>query len=202
MKNRVNGILFSAMVALAGAAMLIKPVQAHSFNVSLLIPPSKAGAPSGDQILRGFMLATKERDGHPDQESDGHLGGLDVYVTVVDGQADTLSDLRRIAPKGDPDIVVAFDDGIPDTVVDRFVSTDDIALLRPGRTPFSKPGLPGTRKFMSDYQREYGVQPSASSAQGYNAGRRIESAVRAQSGVRDKASLLQNFKTTADNFDW
>ena len=59
-------------------------VQAHGFNVGFMAPLSGPSAHQGQQALNGFLLATRERDGHALEESDGHLGGLDSYVIRID----------------------------------------------------------------------------------------------------------------------
>ena len=76
-RNRTAAVL---LALIAGVMVFAPPAWAHSFNVALIIPAS----PEGREIRDGFMLATTERDSHPDEESDGHLGGLDVYVTVIE----------------------------------------------------------------------------------------------------------------------
>jgi hypothetical protein len=163
------------------------PALAHRFNVALVIPPSDMGR----QFLQGFMLAATERDGHPDQESDGHLGGLDVYVTVSDGK-------KAIAA----DIVAAFGPEPPLTLIGKLLDGTKAVLLPPGRSPFSSPGLPGVAAFISAYEMKYGTKPTSQAAQGYNAARRIDAAVRAQGGLDDAASLRRNFEQSARDFIW
>ena len=74
------------IAAVIAAALFYSPSRAaaHSFRAGLLLPLSGPSTGAGKQILDGFMLATKERDAHPDTESDGHLGGLDVYISRID----------------------------------------------------------------------------------------------------------------------
>ena len=88
-------LLFMAMIA--AIALTINPALAHRFDVALVMPPSDDASAQGRQILEGFMLATAERDSHPGQDSDGHLGGLDVYVTVIDGTGDVAAEIGRLA---------------------------------------------------------------------------------------------------------
>ncbi len=175
---------------------------AHSFNVVLVIPASNAAAVQGPQIREGFMLATAERDGHPDQESDGHLGGLDVYVTLVDEQGDVAADVARIVAQNDIDIVAAFGSQESLSLIGTLLEGSNVALLLPGRSPFSEPGLPGTAAFIAAYELAYGGKPSSHAARGYNAARRIDRAVRAQGGVDDTAMLRRDFTETARGFTW
>jgi len=44
--------------------------------------------------------------------------------------------------------------------------------------------------------------PTLPAAQGYNAARRIDIAVRAQDAVDDKAALRASFKKSMRNFNW
>ena len=190
MKTR-NKVVFLFLTMIAEIALTTGPALAHRFNVALVIGESDEGR----QIRQGFMLATTERDGHPDQESDGHLGGLDVYVIVT-------ADIGRIAAQGGVDIVAAFGPEKTLSRIRKLLDGKKIVLLPPGQSPFSKPDRPAVAAFISAYQRQYGARPSSSAAEGYNAARRIDVAVRAQGGVGDAASLLRVFKETARDFSW
>ncbi len=148
------------------------------------------------------MLATAERDSHPGQESDGHLGGLDVYVTVIDELGRAPADAARLVTRGEFDIVVVFGPEETPNRIGRLFEDTGVALLLPGEPPFFEPDLPGVAAFSSAYEREYGSPPSPQAAQGYNAARRIDVAVRAQGGTDDRASLLRTFKETERDFTW
>ena len=97
-------IIFFMATAIA-AALVCGPsgASAHSFQAGLLFPYSGPSAKAGRQVLDGFMLATKERDAHPDTESDGHLGGLDVYLSRIDSAgtsaATTLKSMALLRQK-------------------------------------------------------------------------------------------------------
>ncbi len=193
-------LLFLTLIletAFAGA-----PVLAHRFNVALVIPQSGGASPQGQQILNGFMLATAERDSHPGQESDGHLGGLDVYVTAIDGNGDIIADIGRMNAPGEITIVAAFGSKSTLSLVRSLLDGKRVVLLLPGQSPFSDSNLVAVAAFISAYGKEYGFRPSSDAAQGYNAARRINMAVRAQGGVDDTASLLENFRDTAQDFTW
>ena len=87
-------------VALAAflSAFAATPARAHSFDVDIVFPES-APADARDSFLREFRRASAERDGHAGDESDGHLGGLDVYTSATalkDGdQSLTVGDVRN-----------------------------------------------------------------------------------------------------------
>ncbi len=197
-----NKAAFLFLTMIAEIALTINPALAHRLNVALVIPLSKAASVQGRQIRKGFMLATTERDGHPDQGSDGHLGGLDVYVAVIDERGDVAADIGRIATQGEVDIVAAFGSEKTLSLIRKLLDGKKVALLLPGLSPFSKSDLPAVAAFISAYERAYGSKPSSRAAQGYNAARRIDVAVRAQGGVDDTASLLRIFSETARGFTW
>jgi Periplasmic binding protein len=187
---------FLVVAVIVSAALGIDPAFAHRFNVTLVIEKSIAASERGGDIRDGFMLATTERDSHAGQESDGHLGGLDVYVTVLDEQADSF------ATQGGDDIVVVFGSSETISAVGSTLDGTNATLLVPGETPFSDAGQPEVAAFRSAYERAYGTAPTTQSAQGYNAARRIDVAVRAQGGVADTASLRRSFNETARRFSW
>ena len=71
----------------------------RSFDVAFVVP---AGAHV--QAMQAFLLASGERDRHANEESDGHLGGLDVYVSVVEMDAD-VAGVRENVVASQPDII-------------------------------------------------------------------------------------------------
>jgi len=79
----IRNALFAlgVMVLLAAGA---GEARAHGFNIAFVAPLSGPAAHQGRQALDGFLLATRERDGHAFEEADGHLGGLDSYVIRID----------------------------------------------------------------------------------------------------------------------
>lgn len=186
-----------AALALAG-----NPALAHSFNVALVIALSGDAEAGGRQVLAGFMLATAERDSHPDQESDGHLGGLDVYVTVIDGSGDIAGAVRHAATQGQADIVVSFGSETMPPETGGPVEGAKAVIPPPGQPPFASPGSPGVAAFIAAYQGAHGARPSASAARGYNAARRIDAAVRAQGGTRETDLLRRHFEGTVHDFTW
>lgn len=190
-------LAFIALIACSSS-----PAFSHRFNVALVIPRMSIAMDQAIQIRNGFMLATKEHDSHPDQESDGHLGGLDVYVTVLDKQEDVAAGIARLTEQGAADIVAAFGPEKTLTMISTLLDGKNLALLLPGQSPFSNSELPAVAAFGSAYEKEYGGKPSSEAGQGYHAARRIDLAVRAQGGVDDRASLRRIFKDTARGFTW
>jgi outer membrane PBP1 activator LpoA protein len=204
LRDKVAVLCLTMMVAIG---LAIDPALAHRFDVALVVPLSGAASVQGRQFRDGFMLATAERDSHPDQESDGHLGGLDVYVTLIDGHGidghgDVAADIRRAAARGALDIVAAFGSEATLSLIRKLLGGGKTTLLPPGQSPFAKSGLAAVAAFKSAYEKEYGAKPTSQAARGYNAARRIDVAVRAQGGVDDTASLIRSFKATARGFAW
>jgi hypothetical protein len=153
----------------------ISPVFAHSFNVAILLQDK--------QFLNGFILAASERDSHADETADGHLGGLDVFISTVDTPAEITDDT---------DIVVLREN----------MQTLTAILLYLGQTPFTQSGQPRVKRFISAYKTAYGMIPTATAAQGYNAAQRIDRALRPWDGVENRAAILRSFEETTRNFSW
>jgi len=91
-----------ALLAALPVMFVAGGLHAHSFDLALLLPLSGPERELGERMRAGFMEATREFDAHPGQESDGHLGGLDVYVTVVDSSRGTAG----LAAIGEPAFLV------------------------------------------------------------------------------------------------
>jgi hypothetical protein len=96
--------VLAVMAITAGIALANGDAAAHSFKVGAMIPLSGPSAETGRQWLDGFLLATREQDAHPDQHSDGHLGGLDVYVLTVDSAGDA-SAIKNLVAADNPEVL-------------------------------------------------------------------------------------------------
>jgi ABC-type branched-subunit amino acid transport system substrate-binding protein len=180
-----------------GAALVLSTItvhaRAHSFNVGFIAPLSGPDAPRGQQALDGFLLATRERDGHAFEESDGHLGGLDSYVIRIDsrrgaeavrGQLDGflegeglvfltgVSVLDALAAAG-----VMLDDSQSilvdplDSVVYRSAASAPESLVTMDAVPFSVA-----------FREAYGYDPDVNAIGGYISARFIDAAVSAVEG--------------------
>ena len=200
--NIPNKVTLLALALVAVVALGIGPAVAHRFNVALVVPRSDGAFLDGRDIRDGFMLATAERDSHPDQESDGHLGGLDIYVTVIGSQGNITAEIERIARQREVDIVVAFGSEETRSMVQGLLDGTRVVLLLPGQPTLSWPGSPAEKAFNAAYEQAYGYAPTSRSAQGYIAARHIDAAVRAQGGVDDTAALRQVLDETARDFVW
>lgn len=176
-------------------------VRAHSFDVGFMAPLSGPDAHQGQQALDGFLLATRERDGHAFEESDGHLGGLDSYVIRIDssrgaeavrGQLDELFD-------GDG-IVFLTGVSVPDTLAVAGVVPDDnqSILVDPvGSAVYrSAASAPESLVTMDDiplstaFREAYGYEPDVYAIGGYVAARFIAAAVLAAEGSFSQRDVL------------
>ena len=105
MKPVLTGLILWALLATAAFA--------HSFSVALVAP---AGARV--QAMQAFLRASGERDGHETQESDGHLGGLDVYVSIFEIDVNA-ADLRTRVVASEPDIIALVGPDLQDMGLER-----------------------------------------------------------------------------------
>ena len=165
---------------------------AHSFSLGLIIPMSGPQLESGRQALDGFLLATTEEDTHPDETSDGHLGGLDSHVLKVDSGAESatmIKSLDDLVQRREPLFVT----GLFTAETTRLIGQ----ALKPGSTVFFDPAesamwqigitSPGSLKSMNGgsfetrFQKRYGYLPTLEAIRGYIAARLIAATVRSLS---------------------
>ncbi len=168
------------LLAFAPAAL------AHSFNVVMAVPDDLAQNTRSD-MAAAFLVASEERDGHANEESDGHLGGLDVYITLAG-----ISDSARIA-SADPDILALPLNGTAqsgDAVVMGPMDAsalDAVAFL-------AKASGAGFAPFAERFTARTGRAPGPEAHAAYLTARRIDLAVQAQAGVSDRAALANQLK--------
>lgn len=187
-------IIMATAVLVAGLAGFSDGAKAHSFNVGLVIAePSIADT---RQVRDGFLLAARERDGHPDEEADGHLGGLDVYIYSVDLERESLAGVRALLQREQIDILAVIG---PDGAAEKIgplIAGSRTVLLAPGRLRSTS-----MEAFTNAFQAAFGYPPSTPAAEGYNAGRRVDVAVRPLGGVDDRAALRRAFNISRDGLD-
>ncbi len=196
-KMITKALLIGALSAFSTSAAL-----AHSFNVTLFIPLSGPDEQQGKQFLDGFMLATRERDGHPNEESDGHLGGLDVYVTTLDSQGNVEEQIATINSQDQADIVTYFASQNTSSIIESNLDQSIIAILVPGEISDENGELLGNNTFFTTFNEDYNADPSTAAIRGYNAARRIDQTVRAQGGASSQNDLQEDFSQSATNFIW
>lgn len=181
----------------AGLAVLSDSAKAHSFNVALIIALTEHPAADIRQVRDGFLLATRERDSHPDEESDGHLGGLDVYLYPVDLERESVPAVRALLQREQIDILAIIGPDEAASEIGPLVADSRTVLLAPGRLR-----APPTTDFTTAFEGAFGYSPSEPAAEGYNAARRIDAAVRPLGGVDDRAALRRALDETRDGLDW
>lgn len=187
--------MVAAAALIAGLAGFSDGAQAHSFNVGLVM--AEASTAGARQVQDGFLLATRERDSHPDEESDGHLGGLDVYLFPVDPERDLLAGVRALLQQEQIDILAVIGPASAVEEIRPLVADSQTLLLAPGRVRPSS-----AEAFARAFEAAFGYAPETPAAEGYNAARRIDRAVRPLGGVADRAALRRALEETGDGLDW
>jgi len=161
--------------------MLAQGAAAHSFNVVMAVP-GDVSAETRSDMTAAFLLASEERDGHANEESDGHLGGLDVYFTLAG--TDQVARMQA----ADPDILslpLGGNARVGDAVV--LESSGAGSSLVAGF--LAQPANPGMTGFTSRYTARIGRAPGQEAIAAYAAARQIDLAVRALGAVDDRAAL-------------
>ena len=182
----------SLLLASAGGAM------AHSFSVGLLMPGAQDEARLTSAV-RGFLVASAERDGHSDETSDGHIGGLDVDIVPLLGPNPVAMKELKGASADQFDLIVSLGGPAPDMASGQ---TPVTIVLEAGTLPENWSSAAGPNSFANRYRAAYGAEPDQAAASGYNAARRIERAVRPLGGVDDRDALAAALAKTADGTDW
>jgi ABC-type branched-subunit amino acid transport system substrate-binding protein len=165
-------------------ALVAGEVGAHSFQVGFLAPTPDAQSGPVKQALDGFMLATAERDSHPDEHSDGHLGGLDVYVRPID-TAQGLEITRRLVGQlvHQENVEVVTGVMTPDllAVVREELAGTPAVLLAVDDSRFTSADS-SDATFVEAFRAAYGHSPSRAAREGYCIAKTIDRAVRALAG--------------------
>ena len=173
---------FIIAISLLAAGLLFGgAASAHSFDTIFVVPQSGAQAVAGEQARDGFMFAARERDGHPDETADGHLGGLDVYLRIVDSnreQGDVLAELRDLAerPADDTPRIVAPAALLP-------AVKDQIGAAELSAIDLNAPAQPDIltmngRPFEAAFEAAFGYAATPAVYAGYGAARQIDKVVR------------------------
>lgn len=175
--------------------------EAHEFTVAIIGDGSDAtdDAQIAD-VVRGFIVATDERDGHPSETSDGHLGGLDVQILVVPLSAVAEIDALVGTPSNPADI--AFLVGQKQSAL-----ATGAAAIGPETVVFELGALPTTEVqttsgFAGRFTALFGQPPSEAAAQGYNAARRIDHAIRPFGELEPRSAILTALAETESGLDW
>lgn len=186
------------LVLIAGEGM------AHSFKLGFVAPVSGPDGEIGQQALDGFMLATTEQDAHEFEESDGHLGGLDSYVIVIDnstGETATIEKVENLVRSKKPLFVtgifsVAMAAQIADTLKKNgaiLVNPVDSSMWRRAVDAPENLTTMNGESFNAVFEKAYAYTPNAYVRQGYIAARLIASTVRSlpESLLEDREELTR-----------
>ncbi len=178
------------------------PAAAHEFTAAILSVGEGREARLAEAV-RGFLLAAEERDGHAGQTSDGHIGGVDVNILPLPAEAaGAVGDLNG-RPDATPHVVVVVGPEKEASAAMAEASANS-AVLRPGTLPARAvwTDAAAADSFAERYRSAYGTAPTEAAAEGYNAARRLEVAVRPLDGTEPRAELASALAKTEAGIDW
>lgn len=173
-------------------------LRAHSFDIAVVAPYSGSQAQVGASLWQGMRIATREADGHVDETSDGHLGGVDSNLLRIDsiGGADTVS--RQVRESGASIVVLASGLTLPSPAEDKIMMVILAgAFERVSLPDHYSPGVVlGKRQqqFEARYRKFYRENPDYLALGGYTTAQLIAIAVRSVDGdFSDREALRLSF---------
>ena len=181
-------------MALSGTAL------AHSFTAALIVVGDNREAGLAEAV-RGFLLAADERDGHANETSDGHLGGVDVHVLPLPRDAAGLVEDLIGTPTEPGDVVVVLGTEPAASEAVRKYQSNSTVLLQVV-LPVGWDSEVGTDSFVTRYRLAYGTAPGLMAATGYHAARRLDVAIRPLDGVIPRAALEDAWRSTESGLPW
>jgi hypothetical protein len=187
-------LVVSVWMALSGNAL------AHSFTAALIVVGDNREAGLAEAV-RGFLLAADERDGHANETSDGHLGGVDVHVLPLPRDAAGLVEdlIGKPTEPGDVVVVLGTEPAASEAV--RKYQSNSTVLLQVV-LPVGWDSDVGTDSFVARYRLAYGTAPGLMAATGYHAARRLDVAIRPLDGVIPRAALEDAWRSTESGLPW
>ena len=196
--RRIPAKFGTLLVVALAVSLPATAAYAHSFSLAV-VAGGKQAAMQLNSAVKGILLATQERDGHADETSDGHLGGLDVFIVPLPtNAAKSIQGLKRASQTSiDIAILMGSEAGKDQVAVQLDPQT---VTLRPG-TINANP-TEASRMFATRFQSAFGTMPDQSAAEGYNAARRIDLAVRTLGGVDDPHALIAALAATNEGIEW
>ena len=175
-------------IALSGIAA------AHSFTAAILVVGENVEQDLAEAV-RGFVLAADERDGHPNETSDGHLGGVDVHVLPLPAEATRLVQKLTGSPDEPADVVIVLGPKpAADDAASKYSRASTVlvqALLAEGWN-----GDDRMDGFIARYRLAYGKEPGLLAASAYHAARRLDVAIRPLDGAGPRNVLLEAWQAS------
>lgn len=187
-------MVVSVWMALSGNAF------AHSFTAALIVADDNREA-SLAEVVRGFLLAADERDGHANETSDGHLGGVDVHVLPLPRDAAGSVEGLIGKPTEPGDVVVVLGTELAASEAARKYQSNSTVLLQVV-LPVGWDSDVGTDSFVARYRLAYGTAPGLMAATGYHAARRLDVAIRPLDGVIPRVALEDAWRSTSSGLPW
>lgn len=160
------------------------PALAHEFELLLLAPPDATEA-TLTQMRAAFLIVSHERDSHPDETSEGHLGGMDVQLTLARvGEVAAADNLAFVvAPFAPPGDAAAAALARPSGAV--VVDSGHLAALPAGM----ENGDASLSPFADRFRAETGQDPGPEAFAAYLGARVVDLAVRPLDSVDDREAL-------------
>ncbi len=187
-----TAVLVTALLMVSSGAAL-----AHSFTAALLVVGEDREA-SIAEAVRGFLLAADERDGHANETSDGHLGGVDVHVLPLPKDAAGLVEGLTGTPAEPAAVFVVLGSGPAASSAARaYDSTGPVLVQEVLPTGWESDAR--MAEFMTRYRLVYGSAPGVLAATAYLAARRLDVAIRPLDGVSPRAALEEAWQATASD---
>ncbi len=171
-----------ASLAVAVGLLFSNAALAHSFDTLFVVPVSGPQAAAGKQARDGFLFAARERDGHPDETADGHLGGLDVFLLIVDSNAGTgavVAKLGDLAGRAADDVARIVAPAEMLAAIRRQVGGAEMVVIDLAAAIPANVRTMAGRPFGAAFEAAFGYAPTSAAFAGYTAARQIDTAVRA-----------------------
>lgn len=182
-------------------------VAAHGFSIVVYAPFSGTQAAIGEALWNGMRVATRERDGHADETSDGHLGGMDSHLLRLDSQRDGVQLpelLRRLSrEQGTALLVSPGAERIPlapGSGSDRWVlfTGDRMTASAADQIAIDEKSITLPVDFAARYRQQFSNDPTAVSRIGYLSARLIDAAVRDNGEeLGDRQAMLESLRRHA-----
>lgn len=193
-------VILRSAVAAALMALTAGAGAAHEFT-AVIFAVGEGREARLAAAVRGVLLAADEFDGHSGETSDGHLGGIDVQILPLPREAATGIGGLVGQPTEPPEVVVVIGPDPAAGAALAALGAGSIAL-RPGRLPAGWAEETDPESFATRYRRAYGVPPGAAAAEGYNAARRLDLAIRPHDGLSAQDAISAALAASEAGIDW